>query len=35
VISDIHGCLKTFVAMIENINPSKDDQLFFLGDYID
>jgi serine/threonine protein phosphatase 1 len=35
VISDIHGCLKTFAALIEKVNPGKSDQLFFLGDYID
>ncbi len=35
VISDIHGCLKTFQALIERIAPAKHDQLFILGDYID
>lgn len=36
VIPDIHGCLKTLKYLIENrINLSKDDSLYFLGDYID
>ncbi len=35
VISDIHGCAKTLKALIEKINLTKNDQLFFLGDYID
>ncbi|MEM9884707.1 MAG: metallophosphoesterase family protein [Bacteroidota bacterium] len=34
-ISDIHGCLKTFKALLEKINFSKADELFLLGDYID
>ncbi len=35
VISDIHGCIQTFKALVEKINLKKDDQLFLLGDYID
>ena len=36
VIPDIHGCSKTLRALFEYyINPSKDDELYFLGDYID
>jgi serine/threonine protein phosphatase 1 len=35
VISDIHGCRKTLVRLIQRINPSSKDALFFLGDYID
>ena len=36
VISDIHGCSKTFKALVENkIQFTKDDNLFLLGDYID
>ena len=36
VIPDIHGCAKTLQALIEdNIKPTKYDQLYFLGDYID
>ncbi len=35
-IGDIHGCLKTFRALIENeIRLEKDDELFFIGDFID
>ena len=32
-ISDIHGCAKTFKALIEQINLSKGDELYILGDY--
>ncbi len=36
VISDIHGCIHTLRTLIENqIVPSKEDKLIFLGDYID
>lgn len=36
VIPDIHGCAKTLKTLIEQqIKPSKNDELFFLGDYID
>ena len=35
VISDIHGCAKTFKALIEKIKLTTNDQLFLLGDYID
>jgi len=35
VISDIHGCSKTFKALIDKIQLSKNDQLYLLGDYID
>lgn len=34
-ISDIHGCNSTFEALLQQINFSKEDQLFLLGDYID
>lgn len=34
-ISDIHGCNKTFLALLEKIAFSKNDNLFLLGDYID
>ncbi|WP_338760402.1 metallophosphoesterase [Bernardetia sp. ABR2-2B] len=35
-ISDIHGCGKTFIYLIEEIlKLTKDDQLFILGDLID
>lgn len=35
VISDIHGCSKTFKALIEKISLNKEDTLYLLGDYID
>lgn len=34
-ISDIHGCKKSFVALLEKIAFSKADSLFLLGDYVD
>jgi len=34
-ISDIHGCLKPFKALLEQISFSKEDELYLLGDYID
>ena len=35
VVSDIHGCVKTFRALLEKIHFSKSDELYLLGDYID
>jgi serine/threonine protein phosphatase 1 len=36
IIPDIHGCNKTLRALFEfYIVPTKDDDLYFLGDYID
>lgn len=36
VVPDIHGCLNTLKSLVENrINLSKDDTIYFLGDYID
>jgi serine/threonine protein phosphatase 1 len=36
VIPDIHGCYNTLKALIEEqIQPTKSDELYFLGDYID
>ncbi len=34
VISDIHGCLDTFEALLNQIKLTENDQLFLLGDYI-
>jgi serine/threonine protein phosphatase 1 len=34
-ISDIHGCAATFKALLQQINFSKEDELYLLGDYID
>ena len=36
IIPDIHGCAKTLKCLLENLlNVTKEDELFFLGDYID
>lgn len=35
VIGDIHGCGKALRALIEAIDPAKNDELIFLGDYVD
>jgi serine/threonine protein phosphatase 1 len=34
-ITDIHGCNVTFHALLEKLNLQPDDELYFLGDYID
>ena len=35
-ISDVHGCYKTFRALVEErVQLTKDDALYLLGDYID
>ena len=34
-ISDIHGCLKSFQALLQQISYTKKDTLCLLGDYID
>lgn len=33
--SDIHGCQKSFLALLDKIAFSKNDELFLLGDYVD
>lgn len=36
VIPDLHGCVNTLKALIEEqIIPTHDDRIFFLGDYVD
>src|SRR5690554_6025128 len=35
VIGDIHGCSKALRSLVDEIAPSQDDQLIFLGDFID
>jgi serine/threonine protein phosphatase 1 len=36
VIGDIHGCMNTLKALIEEkIKPVRSDEVYFLGDYID
>ncbi len=34
-IGDIHGCAKTFRTLLSQIGFSKEDSVYFLGDYID
>ena len=34
-IGDIHGCYYTLKTLWDKINPTKDDVIIFLGDYID
>ena len=34
-ISDIHGCLDSFKALLQQIRLTKEDELYLLGDYID
>jgi len=34
-ISDIHGCLKTFDALLDKINYTKEDKLYLVGDFVD
>ncbi len=34
-ISDIHGCARTFGALLNKINLSKEDELYLLGDFVD
>ena len=35
VIGDIHGCAKALRTLIETIAPRAEDELVFLGDYVD
>jgi serine/threonine protein phosphatase 1 len=34
-IGDIHGCVHTLGALLERLDPTPDDHLVFLGDYVD
>ncbi|MGB1318513.1 MAG: metallophosphoesterase, partial [Flavobacteriales bacterium] len=34
VITDIHGCGKTFCKLLKKVSLTRDDQLFLLGDFI-
>ena len=34
-IGDIHGCARTLDALLERLQPTADDHLVFVGDYID
>ena len=35
IISDIHGCKKQYLELLEKINFSNEDQLYILGDSVD
>jgi serine/threonine protein phosphatase 1 len=35
VIGDVHGCKVTLLALLKKIDLQLDDELYFLGDYID
>ena len=35
VIGDIHGCGKALRTLLETISPTAEDELIFLGDYVD
>ena len=34
-VGDIHGCAKALRTLLERIDPQADDQIVFLGDYVD
>jgi len=34
-IGDIHGCRRALVALLDAVRPTKNDQIIFLGDYVD
>lgn len=34
-VGDIHGCLKQLKALLAQVAPTHEDQVIFLGDYID
>ncbi len=34
-IGDIHGCAQSLDALLDQLDPSDDDHLIFVGDYID
>lgn len=34
-IGDIHGCAKALRSLLETISPESDDELVFVGDYVD
>ncbi|MBX2827917.1 MAG: serine/threonine protein phosphatase [Flavobacteriaceae bacterium] len=35
VVGDIHGGLNALKQVLERVNPNKDDEFIFLGDYVD
>jgi serine/threonine protein phosphatase 1 len=34
-IGDIHGCRRALTTLLQGVKPVKNDQLIFLGDYVD
>ena len=34
-IGDIHGCRNALVALMKAVQPTKDDRLVYIGDYVD
>ncbi|NJL76491.1 MAG: hypothetical protein HC892_17235 [Saprospiraceae bacterium] len=34
-MSDIHGCVKTFKALLQKVEWVATDELYLLGDYVD
>ena len=34
LVGDVHGCSRTLTALLDKISLKKNDQLFFVGDYI-
>jgi serine/threonine protein phosphatase 1 len=34
-ISDIHGCARTFIRLLDQLGVGRGDELYLLGDYID
>ena len=34
-IGDVHGCARSLEALIDRLEPSEDDHLVFVGDYVD
>ena len=34
LVGDIHGCCRTLVVLMDKIDLQKNDQIFFVGDYI-
>lgn len=34
-IGDIHGCLRQLVELLDRVAPAEEDQVVFLGDYVD
>lgn len=34
-IGDVHGCARTLEALIDRLEPTDDDHLVFVGDYVD